>query len=197
MMLLVDTGNTHIEIGLYDQKSFLDSWRIATGVHRTEDEMMAFIYQCLRMRDLQPSVIEDMAIASVVPNITQIFARLSEKYFQKAPLIVNHQLDLGVTIDYDPPHSVGADRICGAVAALEKHQRTCLIVDFGTATTLDVITANGVYLGGAIAPGLETASHGLYARASKLPKISLEVPKRVIGKNTEGKYAERGDDRQR
>ncbi|MCB0274223.1 MAG: type III pantothenate kinase, partial [Calditrichaeota bacterium] len=126
-----------------------------------------------------------LAISSVVPNITQIFIRMSEKYFGRLPFVVENDLDLGIRIDYQPKTSVGADRICNAVAVLESYGGPAVVVDFGTATTFDVVSEDSVYLGGIIAPGLETASWGLHERASKLPKVSFDFPASVIGKSTD------------
>lgn len=185
LILAIDIGNTHVEVGLFKNATFIDSWRIATGVHRTEDEAMAYIDHFLSLKTMKSGDISDLVIASVVPNITQIFRRLSEKYFSKKPLIINYKLDLGISIDYQPPSSVGADRLCNGVAAFEKFGGPCIIVDVGTATTFDIISEKGVYLGGIIAPGLETAGYSLHHRASKLPTISYEFPDSVIGKTTE------------
>lgn len=185
MILALDIGNTHIEIGLYQGEKYLDSWRIATGVHRTEDEMMTYIHHFLSLKGLTTGSIKDLAISSVVPTITLIFEKLSNKYFEIEPLIVDHKLNLGITIDYHPPYSVGADRLCNAVAVYDKYGGPAIVVDIGTATTFDVVSERGVYLGGIIAPGLETAAWGLHARASKLPTVALEFPPTIIGKTTE------------
>lgn len=184
MILAIDIGNTHIEIGLYNE-AYIDSWRITTGVLRTEDEMMAFIQQFLTMRSVAAADISDLAISSVVPNITHVFQRMSEKYFQKTPLVVDHTLNLGITIKYEPPQSVGADRLCVAVGAFEKYGGPNIVVDIGTATTFDVVSGNGEYLGGVIAPGLETAARSLDEKAAKLPRIAYQFPPSVIGSNTE------------
>lgn len=185
MILAIDTGNTHIEIGLYEGTEFLGSWRIATGVNRTEDELMAFVRFCLDNKSAGESDIEAIAMASVVPNITQIFTRLSAKYFGRQPFVVKHGLNLGLTVDYQPPEAVGADRLCNAVAAVEKYDSHCIVIDMGTATTFDVVHKDRIYLGGVIAPGLETASASLVSKASKLPTISLDFPQVAIGKSTE------------
>jgi len=185
MILAVDVGNTHIEIGVFEEDTYLTSWRIATGVHRTEDELMAFIQQFLQTINRTPGDIRDIAISSVVPTITQIFSKLAEKYFQLEPLVVGHQLDLGIEIDYEPKYSVGADRLCNAVAAKAKYGFPSIVVDFGTATTLDVLGDKGEYCGGIITPGLEISAWGLYKRATKLPKIPLEFPEKAIGRTTE------------
>lgn len=185
MILAVDIGNTHTEIGIYIDRDYLDSWKIATGVHRTEDELMIFVKQFLAQQQRQIDQIEGVAISSVVPGVNQIYFRMCEKYLGLRPLCVHHDLDLQISIAYNPPHSVGADRICNAVAAYEKYQSPCIIVDIGTATTFDVVSRGGVYEGGVIALGLETAASGLHLRASKLPTIAYEFPKSVIGKTTE------------
>jgi len=185
MILAIDVGNTHIEVGLYREREYLTSWRITTGVNRTEDELMSFLHQFLVIKNYPVSEVKAIAIASVVPRINQILEKLCEKYFQIEPLFIDHTLNIGITIDYSPPASVGADRICNAIAAYEKYGGPNIIVDFGTATTLDVVDKAGVYLGGIIAPGLETTAWGLHERASKLPQISLEFPGRSIGKSTE------------
>jgi type III pantothenate kinase len=184
MILAVDIGNTHMEIGLYHQNQFIDSWRITSSVSRTEDELMVYTHQFLSFSGVQPKQIRDFAIASVVPSTTQILKRMCEKYFKINPLVVTPALDFGIDIDYNPPSSVGADRICNAVATFRKYGGPAIVVDVGTATTFDVISKGGVYLGGAIAPGLETAAFGLSSRTSKLPTISFEFPKSTIGKAT-------------
>lgn len=185
MILAIDVGNTHIQIGLYQDSRFLTDWRITTGVNRTEDELMGIIYQFLSLKHYTLRDVQDVALSSVVPDITQILTLMSRKYFGLQPVIVDHTLETGIRIDYDPPSSVGADRICNAVAAYEKYGGPDVVVDLGTATTLDVITADGVYLGGVIAPGVETTAWSLHARASKLPRISLDFPPSAIGKTTE------------
>lgn len=185
IILAVDIGNTLIEVGLYDRDTYITSWRIATGANRTEDEMLSFIDYFLNQRNIKLTDVDDMIISSVVPNVTPIFRKVSVKYFEKEPLIVDDEIDTGLRLDYHPPSAIGADRICNAVAAYSKYGGPAIIVDFGTATTLDVISSGGVYLGGAIAPGVEMTASSLYEKASKLPKISLEFPKTVIGKTTE------------
>lgn len=185
MLLAIDIGNTHTEIGLFSESGFVTSWRIATGVNRTEDEMMMFIHGFLSQENVKINDIQDLIIASVVPNITQIFIQLSRNYFKKEPLIVDDTIDLGISIHYDPPGSVGADRLCNAVSAYQRFGGPVVVVDFGTATTLDIVNAGGEYIGGAIAPGLELASLSLVERTSKLPKIPLKFPPSAIGRRTE------------
>ncbi len=185
MLLAIDVGNTHIEIGLFAGREYRTSWRITTGVHRTEDEFMTFIQHFLSAEGLALKDIDHLVVSSVVPDITQQFIRLGSKYFREQPMIIDHTLDLGIRVDYHPPSSVGADRLCNAVAAYEKYGGPAIVVDFGTATTFDVVSADGVYIGGAIAPGVETTAWGLHERASKLPRIALAFPEQAIGKSTE------------
>ena len=184
-LLAIDIGNTHTEIGLYLEQELQTSWRVTTGLSRTEDELMAYLHYFLLSCQLTPERIDDLAISSVVPSLTAHFVRLTEKYFRNHPFIVDHTVDLGIDIAYQPPSAVGADRLCNAVAAFEKFGGPAVVVDLGTATTLDVIDARGCYRGGAIAPGLETSAWGLHERASKLPSISLEYPRHTIGRTTE------------
>ncbi len=185
MILAVDVGNTHIEIGLYVDGKYQTSWRIVTKIHRTEDEFVSHLHSFLSLQNLSLDKVSTLAVASVVPNVTEMLEKLSRKYFNKAAFIVDIGKNLGITIDYEPVSSVGADRICNAVATFEKYGGPAIIVDLGTATTFDVINENGVYLGGAIAPGLETTAWGLSEKASKLPQIALKFPQHAIGKNTE------------
>lgn len=185
IILPVDIGNTHIEVGLYDGDEYITSWRIATGVNRTEDEMLTFVDYFLSQKNFKLSNVHDMVVSSVVPNVTPIFRELGKKYLHSEPLIVDDRIRTGLKLDYHPPSAIGADRICNAVAVFDKYGGPAIVVDFGTATTLDVVDAEGVYLGGAIAPGVEMTASSLYEKASKLAKISLEFPETVVGKTTE------------
>jgi len=128
--------------------------------------------------------ITGVGISSVVPNLTDVFVWMSEKHFKVKPIVVSSELDLGIKILYDDPSAVGADRLCNAVAGFTKYGGPVIIIDFGTATTYDVVSEKGEYLGGVIAPGIETSAAELHRRAAKLPKIELHFPKSVIGKNT-------------
>lgn len=185
MVLTIDVGNTHIEIGLFQQDALAGSWRIATGVNRTEDEFMAFITHFLTLRNHSPEMVEGIAISSVVPPVTEILQKMGEKYFHDPPLVVDHRKKLGIRIRYKNPAAVGADRLCAAVAAYHTYRQAVLVVDFGTATTFDIINGKAEYLGGIISPGLETTAWALYRRAAKLPEISLTFPANTIGTTTE------------
>jgi len=185
MILAIDIGNTHTEVGIFREETLLQSWRIGTGMHRTEDELIVFITQFLGQKQLALKDIHGLAIASVVPNMTQIFLKMSQKYFSIEPLLVDDTIDLGIKINYEPPSNVGADRLCNAVGAFTKYGGSVLVVDFGTATTLDVVDKGGAYIGGAITQGLESAALSLYEKTSKLPKIPLKFPEHVIGNRTD------------
>ena len=163
----------------------LKSWRIATGTSRTEDELMVFLQTFLASKAISFEDIKGVAISSVVPNVLAILQKMCQKYFHIKPVIVDHSLNLSIKILYKSPDSVGADRICNAVAASDKFKQAVICIDFGTATTFDVINGKGEYLGGVISPGLETTAWALHQRAAKLPKISLEFPPNAIGKSTD------------
>lgn len=184
MLLCIDVGNTHTQFGVYERGRLRNDYRVASEVVRTEDEIGIVVLSLLEHDGIKLRKIEGVGISSVVPNLTGILEKMSEKYFGCDPLVVNSNLDLGVKVDYDEPHAVGSDRVCAAVAGYRKYGGPLIILDFGTATTFDVVSAEGVYLGGAIAPGLETGATDLQRRAAKLPRIELRFPEEVIGKTT-------------
>ncbi len=184
MLLCIDVGNTHTQFGVYEKGRLKHDYRVASEVVRTEDEIGIVVVSLLEHDGIGTGRIKGVGISSVVPNLTGILEMMSEKYFSCKPMIVNSDLDLGVEIAYDEPRAVGSDRICAAVAGYAKYGGPLIILDFGTATTFDVVSEKGVYLGGAIAPGLETAATDLQRRAAKLPRIELRFPDDVIGKTT-------------
>jgi type III pantothenate kinase len=181
MLLAIDIGNTHTVLGVYDGEQLTEHYRVASNHALTADECGISIKQLFREYDR----IKDVIICSVVPPLTPIYEEMSEKLLKVDPVVVNSDLPLGIKILYDDPKTVGADRIANAVAAYEIWGGPAIVVDFGTATTFDVISENGEYLGGAIAPGIETSSLNLFRRASQLFNVSLEKPRKAIGKNTE------------
>jgi type III pantothenate kinase len=184
MLLCIDVGNTHAQFGVYEKGKLKRDYRVASEVVRTEDEIGIVVLSLLEHDGIRIRNIDGVGISSVVPNLTGILVRMSQKYFACDPIVVSADLELGVTIDYDEPKGVGSDRICVAVAGHRKYSGPLIILDFGTATTFDVVSAEGVYLGGAIAPGIETAASDLQRRAAKLPRIELKFPGEVIGKTT-------------
>jgi len=184
MLLVIDVGNTNIVLGIYDGERLVDNWRIWTERDRTSDEYGILVRNLFSSRSISFGGIEAIAISCVVPPMLNMLLELSERYFQRKPLIVEFGMNIGMPVLTDNPMEVGADRIVNAVAAYHKHKRSLIVVDFGTATTFDYISPKGEYMGGAIAPGLGISSEALFMRASKLPRVELAKPQRVVGKNT-------------
>ncbi|MDD8018541.1 MAG: type III pantothenate kinase [Bacteroidota bacterium] len=184
MILAIDIGNTHTVIGIYDKHKLLGDWRVTSFVTRTEDEFGSLVRHFCENAKIPLKKISSIGISSVVPNLTDVCVKMSQKYFMIEPIVVSARIDLGIKVLYDDPDSVGADRLCNAVAGFVKYKGPLVIVDFGTATTFDVVSKNGEYLGGVITAGVETSAGELHRRAAKLPKIDLKFPDHVIGKNT-------------
>ncbi len=184
MLLVIDVGNTNIVLGIYEGERLVDNWRIWTERDRTSDEYGILVRNLFSSRSISLGGIEAIAISCVVPPMLNMLLELSERYFQRKPLIVEFGMNIGMPVLTDNPMEVGADRIVNAVAAYHKHKRSLIVVDFGTATTFDYISSKGEYMGGAIAPGLGISSEALFMRASKLPRVELAKPQKVVGKNT-------------
>lgn len=185
MLLALDVGNTNVTIGIFDGPDVRATWRIATDLERLPDEYAVTILGLLRTEQIEPDAIAEAIMASVVPDLAPVFEQLCRRYFRVDPLVVDTGTRTGVRIVYDNPREVGADRIVDVVAALQLYgPPPLIIVDFGTATVFDAVSAEGVYLGGAIAPGIGIASEALFERAAKLYRVELERPKSAIGKNT-------------
>ncbi len=185
MLLALDVGNTNVTIGVFDGPEVRATWRIATDLERLPDEYAVTILGLLRTERIEPDTISEAIMASVVPDLAPVFEQLCRRYFAVDPLVVDTGTRTGVRIVYDNPREVGADRIVDVVAALQLYgPPPLIIVDFGTATVFDAVSADGAYLGGAIAPGIGIASEALFERAAKLYRVELERPKSAIGKNT-------------
>jgi type III pantothenate kinase len=184
MIATIDVGNTHLTAGIFEGEKLLVSWRIATDTEKTEDEYGLMLLNLLAIAGIKPAQIEAVVIASVVPPLLPVLELLAQKYFFVEPLILGPGVKTGIPIKYENPREVGADRIANAVAAYKHHGGPVIVVDFGTATTFCAISASGEYLGGAIAPGINTATEALFQRAAKLPRIELVKPPQVIGRNT-------------
>ena len=184
MLLVVDVGNTNTVLGLFDGDTLVHDWRIRTVVDHTVDEYGMLIYNLYKSSKIGAKRISDIIISCVVPPMLNILEPLCRKYFHLKPLIVGPGVKTGMPIYYDNPKEVGADRIVNAVAAFEKYRRDLIIVDFGTATTFDYISAKGEYMGGCIAPGIMISSEALFERAAKLPRVELSKPKSIIAKDT-------------
>ena len=184
MILAIDIGNTHTVFGVYQKSKLVADWRVTSMLQRTEDEVGTQVKLFLEEADISLKEVAGVGIASVVPNLTDVFALMSYKYFKVEPLLISSALNLGIKIHYDDPNSVGADRLCNAIAGYRHFGGPLIIIDFGTATTYDIVASNGDYLGGVIAPGVETSSVDLHRRAAKLPKVELHFPTSIIGKDT-------------
>jgi type III pantothenate kinase len=186
VILVFDVGNTELTVGLFAESELRAHWRVMTDVARTSDEFGVLLRQLLEARGFAPDVVESVAIGSVVPRVTGALAKGCEEYFEVgSALIVDANANLPITLQVDEPMTVGADRLINTLAASRLYQRDAIVVDMGTATTYDCITAEGVFLGGAISPGIATGSESLTRRTSKLPATELTVPKRAIGTRTE------------
>lgn len=184
LLLAVDIGNTHTVAGLYDGERLIADWRMASLATRTADENWLTIKSFCLDAGVAPETIRALGISSVVPDLTGIFESIARKYFHVEPVTVSADLDLGIRVLYRDPTAVGADRLCNAIAGFRKYGGPLIIIDFGTATTYDVISAGGEYLGGVIMLGLESAAAELHRRAAKLPRIELRFPAAVIGRET-------------
>jgi type III pantothenate kinase len=184
MLLVVDVGNTNTVFGLFQGDKLLGSWRIGTVHSRTADEHNLLLRGFLAASSISPEGIDAVAVACVVPQLAEPIAGMSEKLAGRRALFVGGDCDLGVAVDYRPPSDVGADRIANAVAAHALYGGPAIVVDFGTATTFDAIGADGSYLGGAIAPGVQVASDALASAASRLHRVAFARPPGAIGKST-------------
>ncbi len=184
MILAIDVGNTNTVIGVFEGDKLLANYRISSDRGRTADESGMLLLHLLDYSSMPRAEIRGTIVSSVVPPLISVFEAMCRKYFGHEPLVVGPGVKTGVSIRYENPKEVGADRIVNAVAGFEIYGGPLIIVDFGTATTFCAINAAGDYLGGAIAPGVMISSEALYSRAAKLPRVELVRPSSVIGRNT-------------
>ena len=184
MILLLDVGNTNIKIGLSSDKKNVNTWRVATDTTRTADEFGMVLFDLLRQQGYGFKDIDGIIMSSVAPSINYTLEHMCSYYMHRKPITVSHKLNLGkIKLDY-ANHELGADRIVNAVAAYEIYGGPVITVDFGSATTFGAVDHNGVFIGGAIAPGIKSSAESLVNTAAKLPRIELVRPSSVIGKNT-------------
>lgn len=185
MLLAIDSGNTNIVFAVYDGETVRGEWRSSTDPERTADEFGVWLMQLVAVENIQRSDINAAIIASVVPALVFSLKTLCRRYFHCEPLVVGDDgVDLGLNIILDRPEEVGADRLVNAVAGHKFYKGPLIVIDFGTATTFDVVDGEGNYLGGAIAPGINLSLEALHMAAAKLPRVAVERPKQVIGKAT-------------
>lgn len=185
MLLAIDVGNTNITFAAFSGRSLIKEWRIASSATRTAEEYGVWLSQAMSLDDLKLSAIEDVIIATVVPAALFNLKGLCRRYFSCDPLVIGESnVDLGMKPLIDQPSEAGADRLVDAVGAHAKYGGPLIVIDYGTATTLDIVDENGNYCGGIIAPGVNLSLDALHQAAAKLPNIAVERPDTVIGKNT-------------
>jgi type III pantothenate kinase len=202
MLFVLDVGNTNTVLGVFDRvaeahphgetggseryERLVANWRVATRQGSTVDEYGVLFRNLFSMANLEATEIRGIVISSVVPPLDPVLRQVCERYFNSKPLLIEPGIKTGMPVHYDNPAEVGADRIVNAVAAFEKYGGPCVIVDFGTATTFDCVSAKGEYLGGVICPGIGISADALFQRTARLPRVEIRKPARVIGTNTVG-----------
>ena len=185
MLLAIDAGNTNIVFALFKDAQVLGTWRITTNAQRTSDEYAVFLHSLMLAAGLNPREIASAILGSVVPEANFHLVHLCRDHFKCEPMIVGAAgVDVGIKIIMDRPEEVGADRIINSVGGLDKYKPPFMIIDFGTATTFDVVDPSGSYVGGAISPGINLSLQALHMAAAKLPRIGIAKPKNIVGKNT-------------
>jgi type III pantothenate kinase len=183
-LLAVDAGNTNVVLGAYEGSRVVATWRTATEANKTEDELAITIDALLAREDLGLEDVDALVLGSVVPTLTMSFTRLAERYLDRPAFVIGPGVKTGVRLRVDNPSEVGADRIANTLAAHRRYGGPAIVVDFGTTTNFDVVNADGDFIGGSFAPGLEVSAESLFSRASRLFAVALTPPKEAIGKNT-------------
>lgn len=194
MLLVVDVGNTNTVLGVFErnaqegaggpQRNLIAHWRVSTNKSQTVDEYGVLFRNLFAMNGLEVSAVQGIVISSVVPPLDSTLREVCERYFQLKPLFIEPGVKTGMPVHYDNPAEVGADRIVNSVAAFEKFGGPCIVVDFGTATTFDVVSPKGEYLGGVITPGIGISADALFERTARLPRVDIRKPPAVIATNT-------------
>jgi type III pantothenate kinase len=185
MLLAIDSGNTNIVFAVFDGEKRLGEWRAATDAKRTADEYAVWLSQLMRLDGIDPAKIDQAILATVVPEALHSLKMLCRRYFDSEPLVVGEKgVEIGIAIKVEAPDEVGADRLVNAASAHERYKGPLIVIDFGTATTFDVVDKDGSYFGGVIAPGINLSLDALHQAAAKLPRIAVERPEKVIGKRT-------------
>jgi type III pantothenate kinase len=184
MLLAVDVGNTQTVLGLYDAERLAEHWRVATEAERTGDELGVVVGQLLELRDRGFEDISGVCLSSTVPPLVRAYEEFARDYARAPLLVLGPGAKTGIPIVYDDPREVGPDRIANAVAARERYGAPCIVVDFGTSTNFDIVSAAGEYVGGVLAPGIEVSMEALFARAARLVQVDFSPPPSVIGKTT-------------
>jgi len=184
LLLVVDAGNTNVVFALFDGPKLLNQWRTSTDIKRTADEYGVWLTQLIALDGIKPNDINAAILATVVPHTVFPLTHLCERYFKCAPLIIDNGNSVGINVEVTNPREVGADRLVNAVAAHAKFSGRLIVIDFGTATTFDIIRDDGAYVGGVIAPGVNLSIEALDRAAARLPRITVAKPPSVIGSDT-------------
>lgn len=183
MLLVIDIGNTNITLGVFDNEKIIHSWRLATSLSRTEDEYGVFIKNILRETNLDKSI-TNAVVSSVVVQLTERIEIALKKYLGLESFVVSHKIKTNVVLKTDNPSQIGADRIANACAAAKLYSAPAIVVDFGTATSFDIVNGKNEFVGGIITAGMKIQAEALSSKTSKLPKLNIEAPEHTIGKNT-------------
>ena len=186
MLLALDVGNSNVTIGAFEGDKLAGRWRLRTIHEQTADEWGILIRNLFSLSSLDLAAVDGVIISSVVPVVDQPLEAMAERYFHRKPLFVNYKTDLGITIRYDNPREVGADRLANGVAGYRKLGGPVVVVDLGTTINFDIVSADGVFLGGVICPGIGMSISGLFARTARLPMVDFREPEKLIGSNTVG-----------
>jgi type III pantothenate kinase len=184
MLLAVDVGNTQTVLGLFDGERLVSHWRIATEAERTGDELAALFTDLLELRNHTFDDVSGLCLSSTVPLLVRSYQELAERHLDTRILVLGPGVRTGIQILHDDPHEIGPDRIANAVAGRERYGAPCIVVDFGTSTNFDAVSAEGAYVGGVLAPGIEISMEALFSRAARLTKVDFVEPPAVIGKTT-------------
>jgi type III pantothenate kinase len=186
MLLALDAGNTNITIGAFDGHNLIGRWRLRSIKEQTADEWGILMRNLFTLSSLDLAAVDGVVISSVVPAVDQPLTAMSQRYFQREPMFVGYQSDLGIAIRYDNPREVGADRLVNSVAGFYKYGGPCIVVDLGTTINFDIVSKNAEFLGGVICPGIGMSISGLFAKTARLPMVDFREPERLIGANTVG-----------
>jgi type III pantothenate kinase len=186
MLLAIDAGNTNLTIGVFDGPQIVKRWRLRTVHEKTADEWGVSFRDLFAVGGINPSVVTGVTIASVVPPLETSLTEMTRRYFNATPIFITGTTETGLSILYDNPREVGADRIVNAVAAIAKYGGPCIVVDLGTAITFDAVSARAEYLGGIICPGIGISISGLFTKTARLPMVDFREPEKLIGTNTVG-----------
>jgi len=184
MLLAIDIGNTNIKIGVFSGDNMLDALRLSSESRKTGDEYGRILVDLLASKGIAPQMIDGIIMCSVNPDLNYTFNHLCNYYFKKMPMIIGPGLKCGLNIKYDNPHELGSDRLVASVAGANLYGSPCIVVDYGTATTFNVVSSKKEFLGGAICPGIKTSADSLVHSAAKLPRVELVRPKEIIGRTT-------------